>query len=114
MSSPGVMINDGQFPQDSPCRAPSRERLFEFRKFGISFASFFTGTNVDRLLDVFVDLDAFFADGNVFRMIVNPAAGVVVIDSVFVAVQGSMGMSAENARGLMMACVSQGSDRNFG
>src|SRR6266404_1967025 len=100
MSTAGMVINDGQFAQDSPCRAPSGQRVLEFSKLRVAFASFFARMAVVSLLDVFMDLDAFFADGNVFRMVVNPAAGVVVIDSVFVAVQGGMSMSAENARGL--------------
>src|SRR5216684_2585403 len=114
MSSAGVMINDGQFAQDSPCPAPSGQRLFEFSKFGISFASFFARMTVVRLLDVLTNLDTFFADGYVFRAVVNPAAGVIVVDSILVAVQGGMGVSAENARGLMMARMSQGSGCNFG
>src|SRR2546427_1063817 len=113
MSSAGVVVDNGQFAQDSPCRAPSGQGVFEFSKLGITFASFFARMTVVELLGVFMDLDAFFADGDVSRVVVNPAARIVVVDSVFVAVQGGMGVSTEKSRGLIIACLCQGAIRNF-
>src|SRR6266850_6636708 len=114
MSPAGMVVNDDQFAQDSPCLAPSGQVLFEFSKVGVGFASFLARMTVITMLDVFMNLDTLFADGDVFRVVINPTAGVVVVDSIFVAVQGGMGVSAENARGLMMARMSQGSGGNFG
>jgi len=50
-----------------------------------------------------MDLHSFFADGDVGRTFVNPTAGVVVIDSLFIPMHGDMGVSAENALGLVAA-----------
>jgi len=48
-----------------------------------------------------------FVDGNVRGLRVNPASGVVIVQSIARLLHGDVGMSAENAVGLVEAGVKQ-------
>src|SRR5208283_5679489 len=72
--------------------------------------------HIIRLLAIFVDLHATFINRDVSRSGVDPGSAIVVIDSVFliVLVQGGVGVSAKDARGVMMTGVRQGAVGNLG
>src|SRR6202795_3009253 len=57
--------------------------------------------------------DALFTDGNVCGMGINPASAIEIIDSVFMLMQGGVGVAAEDARRPMMLSVRNGSGRHF-
>jgi len=96
MSSAG-MVNTMVSLRKALLAGAIRPTAVRFSKFGISFASFFARMTVG-LLDVFMNLDTFFADGDVFgRSSIqlrncssrfHPRGGA-----------GRHGVSAENARG---------------
>jgi hypothetical protein len=84
------------------------ELVGEFSRFGISRASFFAGMKIVGSLNVFMDLNSLFANGDIGRMRVNPASTIEIVGSVLMLVHGGMGVAAENARRVMVAGMSQG------
>ena len=83
----------------------------EFSRFEIR--SCFTGMEIVRPLNVFMDLDSFFTNGDIGRMRVNPASAIEVVDSVLVLVHGGMSVAAENARRLAVPGMGQGAVGNL-
>jgi hypothetical protein len=88
------------------------ELVSEFSRFGISrasfFALFFAGMKIVGSLNVFMDLNSLFANGDIGGMRVNPASTIEIVGSVLMLVHGGMGVAAENARRVMVAGMSQG------
>jgi hypothetical protein len=131
MSTAGVVENDGQFAQESPdvrlgkcvfrktvppvelaSAANTLVLASECSRFGISrasfFASFLAGVEIVGSLNIFMDLNSLFTNGDIGRMRVNPGSAIEIVDSVLVLVHGGMGVAAENARCVMVAGMSQG------
>src|SRR5580658_1539442 len=79
----------------------------EFGEFMIRRALFGAGMEILRLLNIFVDLDSLFPDGDIGRMLIDPSSAIKIIDSVLVLVQGGMSVAAENACRLMVAGMGQ-------
>src|SRR5580658_1307646 len=73
--------------------------------FGISRFLFFSGTEIARLLNIFMDSDSIFTHRDEGRTRIDPGPAIVIIDSVLVLMQGGMGVAAENARRVMVAGV---------
>ena len=61
-----------------------------------------------RSLNVFMDLDSLFTNGDIGRMRVNPASAIEIVGSVLVPVHGGMGVAAEDARRLTVTGMGQG------
>jgi hypothetical protein len=80
----------------------------EIGRFGISRALFFAGMKIVGSLNVFMDLNSLFANGDIGGMRVNPASTIEIVGSVLMLVHGGMGVAAENARRVMVAGMSQG------
>src|SRR5208282_4085753 len=79
----------------------------EIGRFVISGALFCVGMEIVGPLNIFMDPDSLFTDGDIGRMLVDPGSAVEIIDSVFVLVQGGMSVAAENPCRLMVAGMSQ-------
>jgi len=79
----------------------------EIGKFGNSRASFLAlflgGMEIVGPLNVFMDLNSLFTNGDIGRMRVNPASAIEIVDSVLMLMHGGMGVAAENARRVMVA-----------
>ena len=78
----------------------------EVGRFGDSrvlfFALFLGGMEIVGSLNVFMDLNSLFANGDVGRMRVNPASAIEIVGSVLVLMHGGVGVAAKNARSLVM------------
>src|ERR1035437_9086155 len=61
-----------------------------------------------RTLNVFMDMDSLFTNGDIGRMRVNPASAIEIVDSVLVLVHGGVGVAAENARRPVATGMGQG------
>src|SRR5208282_4791692 len=80
----------------------------EIGRFGNRRPAFFAGMEIVGSLNVFMDLNSLFANGDIGRMRVNPASAIEIVDSVLMLVHGGMGVAAENARRMMVASMGQG------
>ena len=58
-------------------------------------------------IDIFVDLDPLFTNGDIGRMLVDPGSAIEIVDSVILLVQGGVGVAAENTRRLVVTGMGQ-------
>jgi hypothetical protein len=79
----------------------------EFSRAGISSLCVGMGMKIVGSLDIFMDLDSVFTNGDVGGMFVNPSSAIVIIDSLLVFVQRGMGVAAENAGRLTVTGIDQ-------
>jgi len=64
-------------------------------------------------VNIFVDLDAVFGDGDVGEALVDPGSAVVVVGARFAFVEGGVSVSAEDAGGVLMARVGERARGDF-
>jgi hypothetical protein len=68
---------------------------------------------VKFMLVEFMDLHSLFVNREIRHAGIDPAAGIVVVDSVIFDLDGLVGMAAENAVGFVLACILQSSRGHF-
>jgi hypothetical protein len=85
----------------------------EFNRFGIG-RSQLLGAMIVRLVYVFMDLNACFAHRDKGRTLVDPGSTIEIFSSVAAFVERGMSVPAENALGLVMAGVGQGTICDLG
>src|ERR1019366_9084155 len=90
----------------------------EFGKFGIIpspiFVFVFAGMMSVGPIDIFVDLDSLFANGDIGRMLVDPGSAIVIVDSTLMLVHGGVGVAAEDTCRLMVTGMGQGAVGDLG